>query len=313
MYNKAPYIERMVKSISEQTYLTRTKIFVVNDCSTDGSFEILRESADRYQVPMTVFFNEKNMGMDYTVRRLYRYVDTEYFAVLDPDDYYISSERWEKAIQFLNQNPSYYVHFCNYVCVSKDGTVGKAVISHPNRTFNNYSESISTPIPTSMAVFRNFFTKKFLDSAEQYAGNARLSFVSEDDFRNVCAFHYGKGYFDNFIGVGFQEGGLWSSGTGVDSGIMACKIFYDLSLFSKNVLKDNLSFTTCLKMACDYYMNAVNSLCNRLRNLTGSDWKNSSHCADLFGVGNQKLSWAVDILLQQQNDLKSAGLQVAYA
>ena len=44
MYNKSKYIERMVKSLSMQTYLPKTEIIVLDDGSTDGSGKICDDS-----------------------------------------------------------------------------------------------------------------------------------------------------------------------------------------------------------------------------------------------------------------------------
>ena len=112
MYNKAPYIERMVKSLSEQTYLDRTEIIVVDDCSTDGSFEILKSAAEKFEIPMTVYFNEMNLGFFKNLPHCYRFVKTPFWAILDPDDYYIDPQRLERAVKFLKSHPDHSAHCC---------------------------------------------------------------------------------------------------------------------------------------------------------------------------------------------------------
>ena len=121
MYNKAPYIDRCVKSLSEQTYLDRTKIIVCDDKSTDDSVEILKHSAEKYNVPMVLMMNQENLGLSRTIQILYRKIETDFWTVLDPDDYYVHSERLSRAVEFLKANPDFAEHVCNCYWQTKDG------------------------------------------------------------------------------------------------------------------------------------------------------------------------------------------------
>ena len=122
MYNKAPYIERMVKGLSEQTYIDRTEIIVMDDCSSDGSFEVLERCANLYGIPMEVFFHEKNLGFAQTIIDLYAQLHTEFFSVLDPDDYYIDPRKIERSVKFLESNPDFATYGCNYIHEFEDGS-----------------------------------------------------------------------------------------------------------------------------------------------------------------------------------------------
>jgi len=58
-YNHAKYLRRRVESILAQTYQD-FELILLDDCSTDGSREILREYAGDPRVRLD--FNEKNSG-----------------------------------------------------------------------------------------------------------------------------------------------------------------------------------------------------------------------------------------------------------
>ncbi|MBU0673641.1 MAG: glycosyltransferase [Proteobacteria bacterium] len=60
-YNHAPYLRQRLESIYNQSY-RNFEVILLDDCSKDGSTEILREYADQHSDRTTTIFNEKNSG-----------------------------------------------------------------------------------------------------------------------------------------------------------------------------------------------------------------------------------------------------------
>ncbi|MDR2156572.1 MAG: glycosyltransferase family 2 protein, partial [Clostridiales Family XIII bacterium] len=60
-YNHEPYLRERLESIYNQTY-TNIEVILLDDCSTDGSINILREYADRYSTITTLILNTENSG-----------------------------------------------------------------------------------------------------------------------------------------------------------------------------------------------------------------------------------------------------------
>ena len=83
-YNVERYIQECIKSIQEQTY-DNIEIVVVDDCSTDKTYEILKniEEKDRR---LKVFKNDKNMKICYTLNRALKNSTGEYIVRMDGDD-----------------------------------------------------------------------------------------------------------------------------------------------------------------------------------------------------------------------------------
>lgn len=88
-YNVAPYIERCVRSIMEQTYPNLEYVFV-NDGSTDESVSILESVLGDYperRKNVRIITNNRNRGTAYS-RRVYTENATgEYITCVDSDDY----------------------------------------------------------------------------------------------------------------------------------------------------------------------------------------------------------------------------------
>ena len=89
VYNVAPYIERCVRSVMEQTYDNLEYIFV-DDGSTDDSIPILKKVLQDYperRNRTTIITNGYNRGTTYS-RRIYTENATgEYITCVDSDDY----------------------------------------------------------------------------------------------------------------------------------------------------------------------------------------------------------------------------------
>jgi len=101
-YNCKPYIAECLQSIQYQTYQGDVEIIVCDDCSTDGTADLLQQYADEGRI---VFIkNEKNSGAAQSRNNCINVAKNDYLAILDADDY-ISADRIEKQVAVLENNP----------------------------------------------------------------------------------------------------------------------------------------------------------------------------------------------------------------
>lgn len=94
-YNNYEYFLDCYRSIQNQTYKD-FEIILVDDCSTDDSFEKIKEltKADpRFQL----FRNDENKGVGFTKRKCVEFVTGEICGFVDPDDA-ITENALEKSI-----------------------------------------------------------------------------------------------------------------------------------------------------------------------------------------------------------------------
>lgn len=84
VYNDAEFLEEAMSSIVKQTF-EDYYFFIIDDCSTDGSYDILKsfESLDNR---IKVFRNKKNRGLPYSLNKLIGVSRTEILARMDADD-----------------------------------------------------------------------------------------------------------------------------------------------------------------------------------------------------------------------------------
>ena len=309
MYNKAPYIDRCVKSLSEQTYLDRTKIIVCDDKSTDNSIEILKQSAEKYRVPMILMMNRENLGLSRTIRNLYRKLDTDFWAVLDPDDYYIHPERLSRAVEFLKANPDFSMHACNCYWQKKEGI---ALGFNPNVdkiVFEKYSE-MNLFAQTSSATFRNFWNDEILSYIEQFVGNQRFSVAQGDTFRNFVAIHYGKIYYDNFIGsfYTFQESGIWSTLSDFEHGLMSIQSNLDLAKFARDFFHDTDSTMLFIRLSAHAYFKAIDTLHTMMNDLMSMDLHMKRYAVGICKLDGTDIDSVFRFLIEKSKELRALGV-----
>lgn len=110
-YNHAPYIRECLDSLLQQETDFPFEIIIHDDCSTDGTTEIIQEYADKYPDIIIPLYEEENQyskgvrGM-FTTYCLPK-ARGKYIALCEGDDYWIDPFKLQKQVDFLERNPEY--------------------------------------------------------------------------------------------------------------------------------------------------------------------------------------------------------------
>jgi glycosyltransferase involved in cell wall biosynthesis len=121
-YNRTKNLKECVQSILDQTY-PNFEYIIFDDCSTDGTYELLREFDDPR---LTLFRTEQNGGFTKgVIQAINQYAKGEYIAIQGAGD--ISyKERIAKQAAVLQDNSSVGIVSCDWVDIQADGSkVGK--------------------------------------------------------------------------------------------------------------------------------------------------------------------------------------------
>lgn len=100
-YNHAKLIEDTIKSVLNQNY-KNMEIIITDDCSTDGTEEIIKKYAKKYKIIKPVF-SEKNTGIARNFNRGFKLISGEYIAHIDGDDL-MFPDKIKKQVVYLNEN-----------------------------------------------------------------------------------------------------------------------------------------------------------------------------------------------------------------
>lgn len=135
IYNCASTLEEALDSLMAQTYQD-FKVILCDDCSSDNTYEIAQKYASKYKDKFLLIKNETNKKLPFSLNHCLEYADTEYIARMDGDD--ISKpDRFQKEIEFLDNNPQYALVSCPMEFFNESGVfmVGKAEKIPTSRSF----------------------------------------------------------------------------------------------------------------------------------------------------------------------------------
>ena len=276
LYNKEPYIEDWAKGLAIQTYLDNMRLLVVEDCSTDNSLEVLKKCIKKYDLPVEILRNEKNMGFPYSAQKVYENLNTKYFAMLDADDCYLSPEKIERAVNFLENHKDYSCCASNYINVFSDGRK-TPIFPYPPPSADwkckTYYKFREFPIfQASSTIFRNFLSTDLLKIVLRYPeGSPEIlhDSLSGEPLRLILASRYGKLYFDNFIGNIYRcDIGIYGSHSNFEQDIENMDVYYKLFDFYKENFGVDDNCTFCLELALHFYQKSWNDFSQLNQNLS---------------------------------------------
>ena len=107
-YNHEPYIRQTIDSILKQKINFKMQILVLDDASTDGTSDIVREYAEKYPEIFTAIIQkenkyQKNISIE---REIVPYIYGKYVALCEGDDYWLSLNKLQKQFDYMETHPN---------------------------------------------------------------------------------------------------------------------------------------------------------------------------------------------------------------
>ena len=125
LYNKEKYVADALDSVFNQKTDYTYNIIIADDCSTDRSLDIVREYSNKYPGVIKILESKKNQKLFKNVIRAYSIIDTPYFCVLGPDDYWTDYLKIQKSLDYLSSHPQCTIYVTNTWVLCQDGTKSK--------------------------------------------------------------------------------------------------------------------------------------------------------------------------------------------
>lgn len=152
VYNAAPFLDRTLFSIRQQTY-QNWELLLIDDGSTDDSVRLLeqwkQEQAQAGQKNrICILKNGQNKGAAFSRNQGIRAARGRYLVYLDADDYW-EAEKLEKQYCFMREKNCAF-SFTGYEFANREGTRNGRVVHVPQCL--TYREALSNTIISTITV-----------------------------------------------------------------------------------------------------------------------------------------------------------------
>lgn len=159
-YNQDFFIHKVLESaVTQQTDFTY-EIVVGEDCSSDNTYQICQDYANRYPDIIHLLPSpEHNLGLKLNFLRTFQACHGKYIAYLEGDDFWITPDKLQKQVNILEMNPDVVlVHTNCKVWDVKHNIVSDHLIQYDGVCIREQQSGISGVIAEFKGEFRHIKT-----------------------------------------------------------------------------------------------------------------------------------------------------------
>lgn len=143
-YNGWKYINNCLKSLENQT-VAADEIVIVDDCSTDGSYEKLKDYAEKSELNIKLIRNSNNKGPGYSRKIGVQNATMDYISFCDADDWF--EESFVYTIKEAIESNAWDLVIFDSFTVFQNGTktrdqITKKITSDKSDVIANYAMSL---------------------------------------------------------------------------------------------------------------------------------------------------------------------------
>ncbi len=120
-YKHAKYLPACLDSLLGQKTNFDYEVIVGEDCSNDGSREILLDYMARYPDKLKVIINEENLGASKNGYNVLQQCRGKYIAGCESDDFWCDEYKLQKQVDYLEAHPEISAVGSNHFYVDDDG------------------------------------------------------------------------------------------------------------------------------------------------------------------------------------------------
>lgn len=157
-YNHAPYIRQCLDGFLMQKTNFAFEVLIHDDCSTDGTTEIIKEYEKLHPEIIRAIYEEENQwvkGRRGSALFNYPRAKGKYIAMCEGDDYWIDPLKLQKQVDFLENNSDYSMCFARAMEHYEDGSKEDKLFSLvDNRDYDGVEFYEDWIIPTATVLFR---------------------------------------------------------------------------------------------------------------------------------------------------------------
>lgn len=172
-YNHAPYIRQAIENMVNQETDFDFEIIVHDDCSTDGTTDVVREFAEKYPDIIKPIIREKNIysqGKN-ILQPLYELAQGEYIASCEGDDYWCDNTKLQKQVDYMRNNPECSLVIHNGYLIDEE-TAEKSLINPYNKDKILSGEEVIVKMKAIPPTASMLFKRSYITTMPEFFLNA---------------------------------------------------------------------------------------------------------------------------------------------
>lgn len=122
-YNKGDWVREAIDSFLNQKTNFGFEIIIIDDASTDHSYEIIQEYQKKFPEKVRTFRNEVNLGITRTWKKVCQEAKGQYIARCDSDDFWTDPLKLQKQVDMLDASTDSLWSNTEFDMVDLDGNL----------------------------------------------------------------------------------------------------------------------------------------------------------------------------------------------
>lgn len=110
-YNQKDYIKQCLDGFIMQKTNFEFVAYIGDDCSTDGTIEIIQEYEQKYPNIIKGIYHNQNVGVNQNLLDVMSKCNTRYVAICEGDDYWTDPYKLQKQVDYLEEHSEYSACF----------------------------------------------------------------------------------------------------------------------------------------------------------------------------------------------------------
>lgn len=140
-YNHEKYIREALDSILAQQTELEYEILIGEDCSTDGTRDILKEYEQKYPEKFRMYYRDVNLGATKNEYELFMDAKGKYIAALELDDVWTDVYKLQRQFDFLEEHSEYIGVSHDFDIIDANGNV---IDNDDNKKIKEYFDKAFT-------------------------------------------------------------------------------------------------------------------------------------------------------------------------
>lgn len=193
-YNQEEFVDKCFESIFKQKTKYSFEVVVVDDCSSDNTVKVVNYWISKFPGIIRIFKSNNTFNRDDQIARVSKCrligLDNargKYLCFLDGDDYFVSSEKFEKQLNMLEANPNCCACLSAYTSTTEGAKTDTKKIP-VKRVFSKKLYIENFYLPSATMIYRNTpfmcFEDNFDDNSISFAlfSSRKLCYLDEITF-----------------------------------------------------------------------------------------------------------------------------------